>query len=256
MKIYKLVLFSFFTLTFGLASQAQDMEDPYREPSKASKAQHAIRIKESKLCVKSAKVAALVKKAKAEMNKKLAKSENPESTNVGITDKEFKALTAVEKLQYTLEFPEETSQVCDVDVPVQDEDKKIFSQLASNFDEMYRSQRQENALVANKATVLKTIIGCIKKNNEVGLNYKEILFLLKDKSVIPVIIDAYKKASKKDHDILTLCMLLMKEANYEDFLNWGKFNSLYGEEGGYYSFIDLNTDNVNKIIELALAYAK
>ena len=71
------------------------------------------------------------------------------------------------------------------------------------------------------------------------------------KEMIPLLIKTYN-INKKDHDILTVLMLLMKESEYPEFVNSSSFKKLYADEtSSYQAFLSFNSENEELIIKRA-----
>jgi hypothetical protein len=69
--------------------------------------------------------------------------------------------------------------------------------------------------------------------------------------MIPLLIKTYN-TDKKDHDILTVLMLLMKKNNYAEFINSPSFKKLYADdESSYRAYLSLNSANEELIIKRA-----
>jgi hypothetical protein len=107
-----------------------------------------------------------------------------------------------------------------------------------------------NFLTGQAAAVSGFLKECITRKNRMGLNYKQAVIHMNAVSMIPWLIQFYNK-EKKDHDILTVLMLLMKNNNYAEFLQSAGYKKLYGEEANYLSHLTLNKANVDLIIKRA-----
>ena len=73
------------------------------------------------------------------------------------------------------------------------------------------------------------------------------------REMIPFLIKTYN-ADKKDHDILTVFMLLMKNNSYKPFMASQSFKKLYGEEASYQAYLDFNKANEELILKRALDF--
>jgi hypothetical protein len=142
------------------------------------------------------------------------------------------------------------SQNCDAMPPIQDEQMKIFSYLPDLFNEYSWSERQQAFLKENKDSVITWIKECSSKNNRIGLNFKHTIWQLNATETIPYLISVYN-ITKKDHDILTLLMLMMKENSYEPFVMSPSYKKLYGETSNYQDCIKYNKANEELIIKRA-----
>jgi hypothetical protein len=96
----------------------------------------------------------------------------------------------------------------------------------------------------------------IIRTNRIGLNYKTVMVDINATSMIPFLIDFYKK-ERKDRDILTVLMLFMENAQYPEFFASTGRAKLYGKsdvdgEAAYYSrFLVLNKANEDLIMQRA-----
>ena len=69
--------------------------------------------------------------------------------------------------------------------------------------------------------------------------------------MIPFLISTYN-VNKKDHDILTVLMLLMLNNEYKEFMNSLSYKKLYGDKAGSYNaFLNFNVPNEELIIKRA-----
>lgn len=219
--------------------QAQE-EEMYKEASKESQAYHQYRNYLSVPHYPSTKVKDAIKK--------YVKTDADD--NMMMKDAVYNKFTPKEKFIYAMIHPEAYSQICDAMPPIQDEHKKIFGQLPDAFADYALSDRQTKFLEDNKETVIGFFKECIAKNNRIGVNYKQVIVNINAVAMIPFLIETYNK-QKKDHDILTMLMLLMKNNNYDVFLTSTSHKKLYGEESNYLSHLDLNKANVDLITKRA-----
>lgn len=211
-----------------------------KEPSKESQAYHDYRTENSEPSYGLKKIEAFIKKIKAD-------DEDNEKLDV----KSYSALTLREKFTYHMIHAESYSQNCDAMPPIQDEHKKIFAQLPDAFGEYGWSDRQINFFKANKDSVIKFMEEIILKDNRVGVNFKEAIVEMNAKEMIPFLVQTYN-ATKKDHDILTVLLLLMKQNKYQPFMVSTSYKKLYGDEdASYESYLNFNTANEELIIKRA-----
>ncbi len=250
------IVFTFLVIIFSVAIQAQvnptvdttvsvalDTTEPYvyKEPSKASLAYNKYRTTNTETIYSVPKVKKLIKGIK----------QNDESDLI-LPAKQYNALTAKEKLTYCMLHAESYDQNCDVNPAVQEEQKKIFAQLEDAFDEVSWSNRQTNFLTKNKDSIIVWLQECITKKNRVGLNFKHAIVEINAIKMIPFLVNFYKK-TKKDHDILTVLLLLMENGKYDAHLKSSMRKQLYGD-GNYYSYLNLNQANVALICKRAMDY--
>jgi hypothetical protein len=213
----------------------------YIEPSKESQAYHKYRMAFTEPHYSLAKIKKLIKGIK----------QNNESDMV-LPAKQFNALTGKEKLTYCMLHAESYSQNCDVSPLVKDEQKKIFAQLEDAFDEEEWSARQTSFLKKNKDSVTIWLKACITQKNRVGLNFKRTILEINATEMIPFLVEFYKK-TKKDHDILTVLLLLMENGKFQPHLKSTMRKKLYGEDL-YHAHINLNQANVDLICKRAMEY--
>ncbi len=159
-----------------------------------------------------------------------------EEMNRRVSDRIFNSWTLEEKFTYTMIHGEDFSQNCDVMPEIQDEHKKVFAYFPGAFyDEAAWSERQRNFMRKNRTKVIDLINKTIVAKKRVGNNLKNAILELNAVETIPTMAAAYNR-DKKDHDILTLMMLLMKESKYQPFLKSSTHKKLYGDEENWRSF--------------------
>lgn len=222
-------------LLYSFYTSAQ--EEVWKEASAESQAYHQYRIKETMPPYGLPKVKALV-----------AKIRSNDDEDLKLNNKDYEALTLREKFTYHMIHAESFSQNCDAMPPIQDEQKKIFGYLPDAFDEYSWSERQINFLKKNKDSVLILIKESVSRSKRIGANYKQAIVEMNAREMIPFLIKTYN-TDKKDHDILTVFMLLMKNNSYKPFIASQSFKKLYGEEAGYQAYLDFNKANEELIIK-------
>jgi hypothetical protein len=226
----------FSTLLSSFFLNAQE-DEVWKEASPESQAYHQYRIKETTPPYGLSKVKALVTQIRS-----------TDDEDLKLNNKEYEALTLREKFTYHMIHAESFSQNCDAMPPIQDEQKKIFGYIPDAFDEYSWSQRQINFMKKNKDSVLALIKESISRSKRVGANYKQAIIEMNAREMIPFLVKTYD-TDKKDHDILTVFMLLMKNNNYKPFITSASFKKLYGEEAGYQAYLDFNKANEELIIK-------
>jgi hypothetical protein len=237
-----------FVLTCGLLCCsfvfAQDTSMAYQEPSKESQAYHEYRVYQSQPCHPAAKVKAAVK----------TQVKTDGDDNRVMSAAAYKKLTVQEKFVYCIIHPESYSQICDAMMPIQDEQKKIFASLPETYDDYNLSERQKLFMKTNRDTVMAMIKDCVNKNNKrIGANFKRYIVLINGREMIPWLVEIYN-LKKKDHDILTVLMQLMRDNLYKPFLESAGYKKLYGEGVMYDAFLNANTANINLIIKRAMDF--
>jgi hypothetical protein len=235
---YLLLLTAFF---YCLHVQAQD-ETEWKDASAASKVYHEYRIKLSTPPYGLAKVKQLLQHVQT--------SERDEEK---LSQKDYNGLSLREKFTYHMIHAEINSQNCDASPPIQDEDKKIFGRLPDAFDDWSWSERQVRFLSNNRDSVMALIMESTNRSKRMGLNYKEALVEINAREMIPYLRQAYKD-NPKDHDILTVLMLLLKNNEYAPFMNSASFRKLYGDQADYRASIAFNKANEALILQRALDY--
>lgn len=228
------LLFIFFS--FSVFAQN---ETEWKEPSKESQAYHEYRNRSTVPPYGLAKVKGLIKGIKVD-----------DEDNETLSEKAYNSLSLREKFTYHMVHAESYSQNCDAMPPIQDEQKKIFAYIPEVFNEYAWSERQKGFLTGNRDSVIALIKESVARTKRIGVNYKQAIVEMNAKEMIPFLIGTYN-VTKKDHDILTLLMELMKDNEYGPFLQSATYKKLYGEESNYQDFLDFNKANEEMIIKRA-----
>jgi len=185
----------------------------------------------------------------------IAKMES-ESTNkfilaTQLDAKVYDSLSFNEKFTYHMIHPESYSQNCSILPTRIDEANRIYGQLPHVFGEFSWSARQYDFFKDNRDSVQQLIKSVIEKTSRVGENFKKAIVLMNSKALIPFLIEVYNK-EKKDHNILTVLMLLMKENNYPEFMRSTIYLPLYDvKTGRYNAWLTYNRTNEALIIQQA-----
>lgn len=164
--------------------------------------------------------------------------------------RDYSALSLREKFTYHMIHAEDYSQNCDAMPPIQDEQKKIFGHLPDAFDEYSWSERQRNFLSSNRDSVIALIRESAARSKRIGVNYKMAIVEINGREMIPFLIKTYK-TDPKDHDLLTVLMLLMKNNEYQPFMASASYRKLYGEQADYQASLELNKANEELILKRA-----
>jgi hypothetical protein len=234
------LLLCFLVISFSLSAQP---EVEYKEPSKESQAYHKFRTRLTYPSYSFEKTNTAIRKQVFEDSE----------SNLMIKDAVYNSFSPREKFTYNMLHGEWFSQNCEAMPPIQDEQTKIFSYLPDVFDEFSWSDRQLEFFKSNRDSVLEWIKVSASKNNRVGINYKQVIVEINGTELIPFLIKTYS-VTKKDHDILTLLMLLMKDNNYEPFINSASYKKLYGETANYQDYLSFNRANEDLIIKRATEF--
>ncbi|MFT3936761.1 MAG: hypothetical protein QM726_24260 [Chitinophagaceae bacterium] len=222
-----------------ISSTAFCQDDIYKEPSKESQAYHTFRTTITKPSYGLIKIQGQIAKIK------------PNDDDERIVNKQFyQSLSLREKFTYNMVHAESFSQNCDAIPPIQDEQKKIFAHLPDAFDEYNWSDAQIDFLKNNRDSVIVLMKEIISHKNLVGVNFKKAIVEINAKEMIPFLISTYMVA-KKDHDILTVLMLLMSQNKYLPFVSSASYKKLYSDETNYYSWLQFNEANEALIIKRA-----
>ncbi len=179
-----------------------------------------------------------------------------DNSDIGISplpQKDYDALSLREKFTYTMIHPEMYAQNCAIFVPQSNEDQKIFGYLISWMNEETWSDRQLQFLVQNRDSVMAIIKESVTRSKRMGVNYKDALVEINAWETIPFLI-SYYNGNKKDKDIITTLMLLMKKGNYADFLKSKSYKNLYGVADNYESSMAFNKANEELTLQRAQAY--
>lgn len=231
-------------ITVSVAAFAQD--EAQLVPSASSRDYHQYRVAITEPAYGLAKVRGMISRIK--------KSQEGDSR---LSDEAFAKLSIAERFTYVMIHAEEFSQNCAIMPPIENEDQKIFAFPAEPFgDEAVWSPRERTFMEKNRAKVIPLIRSTIHAHNRVGANLKQAIVLLNGKELIPDLISVFQR-DKKDCDILTVLMTLMKEGKYKPFLESVSYKKLYGnEESSYKAFLVANGANKQLVVDRASAYYK
>jgi len=222
---------------------AQDGQFP--KPSAASRKYGEYRQQSTDPIYSAQKVKALIKKIKTDQDE-----------NRYMPDKTYNSLTTQEKFAYCMLHGEDFSQNCNAMPPIVDEQKKIFPYFPGPFgDEAIWSDRQRAFLDKNRTKVIGMLRETIKARQRIGINLKQAIVYVKANELMPDVMATYKR-DKKDHDLLTVLMLLMQDGQFKPFLESAMYKKLYGDQSNYQSYITFNSANEKLILERADAFYK
>jgi hypothetical protein len=233
-------IFSLLILFCSVSAVAQPAE--WKAASKESRAYHAYRVRPTVPPYGLIKIKEIIKQIKAD-----------DDDNEMLSQEAYEALSFREKFTYHMIHGESYSQNCDAMPPIQDEHKKIFANIPDMFEEYAWSDRQATFLKSNRDSVIALMKESITRSKRVGLNFKHAIIEINATEMIPFLIKTHKEI-KKDLDLLTLMLLLMKENEYDPFIASGSYRKLYGEEAGYMSYLNYNKANEELIIKRAAAF--
>lgn len=183
---------------------------------------------------------------------KTVKREDEDDSGIdSLPAKLYQSLSLREKFTYNMIYGESFYQNCDIDFPVPDEEKKIFGNLPRLFSEEGWSDRQRAFFKDNKDSVIALMVESIGRAKRVGLNYKHVIVDINASSMIPLLISEYN-LQKKDRDILTVLLLLMRNNKFPAFIESVSYSKLYlGKESYYMGSLVFNPENEALIIQRA-----
>ena len=187
---------------------------------------------------------------------KIQPQSDEDNSDMGISplsQKDYDALSLREKFTYTMIHPEMYAQNCAIFVPQTNEDQKIFGYLISWMNEETWSDRQLQFLTKNRDSVMAIIKESVTRSKRMGVNYKDALVEIHAWEMIPFLISYYKE-NKKDKDVLTTLMLLMKKGKYAGFVQSKSYKNLYGIADNYETSMAFNKANEELTIQRAQAY--
>ncbi|UYQ94195.1 hypothetical protein MKQ68_03700 [Chitinophaga horti] len=227
-----------FALLLPIGVLAQE----YKEPSAASKAYHEYRLKKSVPPYGLEKVNGLLAAA------------GDNEGGKAIPAKAYLALSLREKFTYTMIHAESYSQNCDIVLPEEGEEKHIYGYLQGDvFNEAEWSDRQRDFLQGNRDSVMALIKESANRSKRLGRNYKLALFEINAVEMIPFLVEFYQR-DRKDHDILTVLLMLMLEGKYQPFMSSSSYAKLYGPNSSYSAYLQYNKANEDLIIQRAMDY--
>jgi len=166
----------------------------------------------------------------------------------------YNSLSLREKFTYHMIHAEDFSQNCDVFFAI-DEHKKIFGHLPDLFGDNNWSERQYKFLKDNRDSVMALIKESVLRSKRMGVNYKQAIVEINGWEMIPFLINTYQ-TDRKDHDILTLLMLLMEQNKYQPFVSSASYAKLYGKNASYDGYLELNKSNEDLIMQRAEHFYK
>jgi hypothetical protein len=235
-----------FLLTMVVICSCLAQED-YREPSPASQAYHTSRYYETRPPYGLEKVRQLIKT-------RTVKREDPNGEDAGtdsLPERLYRMFSLREKFTYNMIYYESYSQGCNYVGAIVDEEKQIFGNIPDRIGDEYWGGRQINFFNDNKDSVVALMAESIARARRIGLNYKHVIIDINATSMIPLLIHTYD-LEKKDHDILTLLLLLMKNNNYKPFYASASYKKLYTGEHPYFGgSITYNSANEALVIQRA-----
>lgn len=241
------ILLLLLTVCSCFPCHAQDEED--HDPSPASQAYHTARYYETRPPYGLAKVQALIKTRTVRREDTLSDMEGAGTDS--LPERVYRTLSVREKFTYNMIYYESYSQGCNYVGPMVDEDKRIYAQIPDRIGDGYWGDRQTRFFKDNMDSVIALMTESITRAQRVGLNYKHVIIDINAVNMIPLLIETYN-LKKRDHDILTLLLLLMKNNHFAPFYASVSYKKLY--TGGHPYFggsLTYNSANEALIIQRA-----
>lgn len=184
----------------------------------------------------------------------IANIEVDDRDNEALSPALYNTLSLREKFTYHMIHAESYSPGRDTMPPLQDEHKRIFAAIPEALEDYDWSDRQSTFLKANRDSVMVLLKASIKRSKRAGINFKHAIIEINGWEMIPLLIDTYINSAKKDLDILTLLMQLMRYNEYPPFLRSPSYRKLYSEELRYMPFLEYNKGNEVLIIKRATGF--
>lgn len=211
--------------------------------SAATKKYREYRLRVSEPRYGLAKVKGLIKRLKSDAE-----------GNAPMSAAEFGRLSTKEKFTYCMLHGEDASQNCDGMPWVVDEEKKVFAYPPGlfGFDEVW-SDKQWAFIRNHRTDVIRMVRETMRDQGYVGTNFKWTIARLDANELIPDLIKIYER-ERRDQDILTVLMMLMKDGKYQPFLSSATYRKVYGPDANYQAFIVANEANQKLMIQRAMAF--
>lgn len=173
-------------------------------------------------------------------------------TGTTLSPKVYSTLSLREKFTYHMINGESYSQNCNGPVIIQDEDKKILARLPDIFGVNDWGGRQWDFFKDHRDSVIRFMTTQAVTAVRIGANFKWVIERLNATEMIPLLITTYRNAGKKDHDLLTVLALLMRDNKYQPFLSSGLYQQLYeSKQSSLRAYIDFSASNEAQIIQYA-----
>jgi hypothetical protein len=165
--------------------------------------------------------------------------------------KSYDSFSLRAKFTYNIIHPEFFHQLCDILPQHPDKANRIYGTLPDILGEYDWSPSQLAFFTNNRDSVAAFMKELSEKEGRVGANFREIIVDCNATGMIPFLIDAARKETK-DHDDLTVLMLLMKKNRYSEFTGSSSYRKLYEVERDEYSrYLVFNKANEDLIIQRA-----
>jgi hypothetical protein len=172
----------------------------------------------------------------------------------GVSDAVWRSLPVDEKFTYTMIHGEVFAQNC-AGMPIFAGEEHLIFAYPPNMIDFGQpwSERQTAFLHAHRAAVIGYLRDTIQRSGWIGVNVKQAIIELNAKELIPDILKVYVR-DRKDLDILSTCLVLMKNAGYSGLTKSPIYLPLYGKDAGYQARVSANAVNRDLAEHLAMAF--
>jgi hypothetical protein len=171
-----------------------------------------------------------------------------------LNNKTWNSLSTNEKFTYVMIHAEDSDQNCDASPGILNEERKIFAYVPSAWDDVATWSKRETAfLKENRTVVIGLMRDTIRRQQRVGANFKDAIEELGAWELIPDMAAVYR-ADRRDHDILTVMMILMKNAKYQPFTSTHMCQRLFGDKALFGESIPASPVNQKFILDHAEAF--
>ena len=231
-------------------SMCSAQSNPNDEPgvTKKSLAYHAYRLQETQPPFALKKVKALI----AKIQYKEDKDSGGSSGTAALDPKVFQSLSKQAKFTYCMLHGEVSSQNCDGMPAVLSEESKLFAFPPGPFgEEADWSDAQRDFLHDHRGTVITLLRQTMRLRGRLGPNLKKAVIELDAVELFPDIVRMYKQSSK-DHDLLTVLSVVMRDLKYLPYMKSDIFRKLYNADTNYKTSIPFTAGAAQTIISNAM----
>lgn len=176
-----------------------------------------------------------------------------------LSESDFNSLNALEHFIHSTQYPESFFQSCALFAQPENLENIIPAQLPFKGEGMRMSERQEQALSAERDSTIMIIEECMLQNKRITNELKRLIIDLQAIELIPALSQTFKESKVYDPYILTTICLLIKNKSLE-FRESDVYMNLYapskkGEPFNYYKRnIPFTKKKASEIISLAHSY--
>ena len=173
-----------------------------------------------------------------------------------VPESAFRSLTVEERFTYVVLHGEVFSQGCAAFPFTSPAGHKIFARAAEGLGDPPNSQwsaREIRFLLRHRGEVIDLLRETIRSRNRIGANLKMAIDEVAARELVPDMLDVFER-DRKDLDILTLCLIMMKDDQYQPFLESTAYRTLYGPVSNERSSLEANRANIDAIESMARAY--